>query len=236
VRADEVVTREIVYSSSVLPKVRTTNEELSRTIAWADGLKVVWKIVSSSRSAPFGKNASTYLGFERGDSPAAVLARAHTMRELFILPDSIFAWRARFTITRYEDKGFRGGYFQQWDGAYYRGCLYLDYTPETREEVIDRFVFWCGGTFETRAVMIDNKLARGPRVIAAKEDGEMAKIRVTCRNNSDARTFPDLGRSASSKHNGGKLVIVTCEDSDLDAVKGALEESHAVASYEVEPA
>lgn len=65
----------------------------------------------------------------------------------------------------------------------------------------------------------------------------MAKqIRVTARNNSDARKFDVLDdvRSAKSRHNGGKLVIVTCDDGDLAEVESLLDASHAVSAYEVQ--
>lgn len=58
-------------------------------------------------------------------------------------------------------------------------------------------------------------------------------IRITCRNNADTRKFDVLGDLAKVKHNGGKLMIATLDDSDLAAVKELLEESRMVAGYEV---
>lgn len=66
----------------------------------------------------------------------------------------------------------------------------------------------------------------------------MTTIRVTAENNSDARDF--WGRvfrgqgiaTAKAKHNGGKTVIVTCEDQDLPSVVAALDSSRAVRSYD----
>lgn len=56
------------------------------------------------------------------------------------------------------------------------------------------------------------------------------KIRVTCRNNSDARGFDLLPRA---KHNGGKLVIVLVDSADLASAQQTLDDAHEVASYEV---
>ncbi len=59
-------------------------------------------------------------------------------------------------------------------------------------------------------------------------------IRVTMRNNSDARSFHVLDSVRHEhRHNGGKLVIVTVDgDSYLEEARGLLDASHAVASYE----
>jgi hypothetical protein len=60
-------------------------------------------------------------------------------------------------------------------------------------------------------------------------------IRITMRNNSDARAcraLPDVG-SAKLRHNGGKLVIATVDAADVDAAREALDADHGVSSYEV---
>lgn len=61
-------------------------------------------------------------------------------------------------------------------------------------------------------------------------------IRVQMKNNSDARKIGSTGKLVwmSAKHNGGKTVIVTVDDSQLDKAVGLLDESHLVASYEVQ--
>lgn len=58
-------------------------------------------------------------------------------------------------------------------------------------------------------------------------------IRITCRNNSDARSFSLLDGLAKSRHNGGKLVIAQVELSDLAEVKARLDDSGTVSTYEV---
>lgn len=64
---------------------------------------------------------------------------------------------------------------------------------------------------------------------------ETVTLRITMKNNSDARRADALRsiRSAKARHNGGKLVIATVDADDLDAARELLEESHAVASFEV---
>lgn len=62
------------------------------------------------------------------------------------------------------------------------------------------------------------------------------KVRITTRNNSDARNFTllrGLCRPSDVRHNGGKLVIAIIDDAALTDVVRLLEDSHAVASYEV---
>lgn len=63
------------------------------------------------------------------------------------------------------------------------------------------------------------------------------RIRVECRNNADCRRFTALDgvRGAKSRHNGGKVMIVTCEAHNLDDVTRALDDSQQVSGYEVQP-
>lgn len=163
-RSEKKVVRTTLYISDVMPEVSTESAELAEVLAWADATPTAWKIVTSSRSAPFGKRSSTYMGWAQGsDSPSAVLERLATFRRELELPnDDFFGWKARFTLDHFGDKGFQGGLFQQFDGAYDRGCSYLDYTPETLEEVIDRFLAWCdaGFKFSTASVKIDKRIVR----------------------------------------------------------------------------
>lgn len=69
----------------------------------------------------------------------------------------------------------------------------------------------------------------------------MAKhtVRVTMQNNSDARkagtvAWP-LDAGESTRHNGGKVVIITTgSDEGLEELRAELEASHLVVSYEVQ--
>jgi hypothetical protein len=165
----EVIRKPVTrYISDVVPEVVGDCEVDAEVIAWADANPVVWKIVMGTRSKVFGKNSSTYMGFERGDSPTAVLARVSYLKDVTSAPDTtslhenIFAWRARFTIEHYTDKGFKGGFFQQFDGTYDRGSMCLDYTPKLLDEVVKHFLEWCdvGYKFPTASVKLDKAVIR----------------------------------------------------------------------------
>ena len=69
-------------------------------------------------------------------------------------------WRAKFTLEHYQDKGFRGGFFQQHDAKYPRSCLTLDYTLETQQQVLDRFCAWMDQSNETDHVTINGLTVR----------------------------------------------------------------------------
>jgi hypothetical protein len=174
-KAQEVVTRTTVYSSEVAADVSTTDEALCDVIVWADANPIVWKIVMGTKSGPFGRNASTYAGYARGASAESALLRAEAFKHTLEEAPSFFRWRAEFTLAHYRDKGLRNGFFRQHDTAgLSRGCCVLDYTPETREEVIDRFLGWCNACakFETKHVTIDEKIVRP---VAAPKKGAVSR-------------------------------------------------------------
>lgn len=133
-------------------------------IKWADDNPSVWKIVRGTRSKAFGRNSCVYIGWAQNtNAPEAVLFRVDHFHSLFFgAPEArargIFLWRAAFTLEHYEDPGFKGGFFQQWDKDYPRGCLSLDYTPETLPEVLEHFKASVGG--ETVRITIDGETVR----------------------------------------------------------------------------
>lgn len=153
------------FSSEAMPAISTEDPELGHVIAWADGHPVAWEIVSETKSAAFGRNSCDYIGWaQRNPAPEAVLERLrHFYSELQAQDyrgDHIWKWRAEFTFKHYKDPGFKGGFFQQSDGTYDRGCLTLDYTPETLGEVMQRFLDWTGKgpcSYKTAYVKIDGK-------------------------------------------------------------------------------
>lgn len=150
----------VTYRSSLHPEIVTSDENAANyAIAWADERPVAWDVVRSCKSAARGRSSSKYMGCERGDSPSGALSRVRTLRSNSER-DDLFGWSARFTMEHYRDKGFRGGFFRQFDGQYDRGAAVLDYTPDTLDEVISRFVEWCGSTFHTASVKIDDKVVR----------------------------------------------------------------------------
>jgi len=160
-------TTNTVYQSELLPEIRTLNPSLARAIAWADDHPVVWRIVTGRRSKAFGLGSCEYIGWaQRSKKPEAILERARHIHELgegkppYHDPNSIFVWRARFTIEHYQDRRFTGGFFQQHDANYPRSCLTLDYTPETFEEVLDRFCAWMDRAYDTDRVTVNGRVVR----------------------------------------------------------------------------
>lgn len=166
-KTTEEIIRKTVHRSDTLPSVQTSDERLARVITWADDHPYAWQIVCGRRSKAFGKNSSVYIGWaQRSDAPEAILERARHLYELvhgeypYAGQDSIFVWRARFTVDRFGDKEFRGGFFQQHDEKYPRSCLTLDYTLETFEEVLDRFEQWMDKYHDTNRITVDGETVR----------------------------------------------------------------------------
>jgi hypothetical protein len=176
-KTSEIIRKSTLYTSSVVPSISSEQDYDGETIAWADTYPVVWKIVMGTKSKAFGKGSSDYMGCGRDDSSSSVIYRAAHFRSILrahtdpprAVDDSarargdFWTWRANFTLTHYADKGFRGGFFQQFDGTYDRGCVYLDYTPATLDEVIERFLAWCNSgpcRYDTVAVKLDKKVVR----------------------------------------------------------------------------
>jgi hypothetical protein len=157
----------VVYQSEILPRIRTSNFSFARIIAWADEHPVVWRIVTGRKSKAFGIDSCEYIGWaQRSMERDAIIERARHLYEIVFrkipcyTPDSIFVWRANFTIEHYQDKGFTGGFFQQHDARYPRSCLTLDYTLATLEEVLGRFCAWMDPSNETDRVSINGLTVR----------------------------------------------------------------------------
>jgi hypothetical protein len=160
----EQVTHSTIYRSDVRPTVETSQESLGKVIAWADQHPHVWDIVTHTRSRAFGLGSCEYIGWaQRSMRPNGVLERARHLMELVDNPGrwghthSIFLWRAKFTFDHYQDKRFLGGFFQQHDGRFPRSCLSLDFTPETFEQVLDRFCQWIDPYYQTVCVTLDGR-------------------------------------------------------------------------------
>ena len=170
----------IIYQSDFMQDVRTINPMFARTIAWADDHPIVWRIVTGRKSKAFGLGSCEYIGWaQRSTESNAVLERLRHMHELwegkcpYHHPDSIFVWRAKFTIDHFQDKGFTGGFFQQHDSKYPRSCLTLDYTPDTLQEVLDHFCAWMDRAYNTDHVTI-NKMT--VRTFCGKEETDVQAI------------------------------------------------------------
>ena len=156
-----------IYQSEVLQNVRTKDPSFAHTIELADNNPVIWHIVTGSKSKAFGLGSCVYIGWaQRSMETDAILERARHLTELaenkspFHNPDSIFVWRAQFTLEHFQDKGFTGGFFQQHDAKHPRSCLTLDYTPATLEEVLDRFCAWMDLCHNTERVTVNETTVR----------------------------------------------------------------------------
>jgi hypothetical protein len=111
-------------------------------IEWADSMANVWDLVRS-RSKTFGSEAVTWHGYERGNEPARVIARAGKFKQIWEDPAAYDHWTARHALAHFGEKGFTSSYFQQRDDKYTRLCRYIDHTPETLQEAIRFFVKYC---------------------------------------------------------------------------------------------
>ena len=154
--------------SEVMPNIESMHDGDAEIIKWADANPVAWKIVTTKKSKPYGVGSSTYFGcIQRGGDASSVLGRlakfyddVHNNGVPAHTSEPFWQWRAKFTLEHFKDKGFKGGFFKLFDGQYDRNCAYLDYTPETREAVIDRFLEWCDPYYTKHSVKIDNSVVR----------------------------------------------------------------------------
>lgn len=156
-----------IYRSEQRPEVCTDDQGSADAIAWADQHPHAWKVVTGTKSKAFGRSSCVYIGWaQKSMAPEAILERLEhfhrlaTGTEPHLTANHIMCWRARFTFEHYRDAGFTGGFFQQHDATYPRLCLSLDYTPDTLEEVIDRFLQWCQHDYQTARVTVDGKVVR----------------------------------------------------------------------------
>lgn len=163
------------FQSEVRSDVATHDPDLAKVITWADEHPLAWEIVTRKRSKAFGIGSSVYIGWaQRSLAPEAILERLRTLMDLLGEPsngfprNSIFRWRAKFTMEHYREKGFTGAFFQQHDERYPRSCLVLDYTPETLEEVVDHFCNWMDPYYRVARITADGTTVRDFRVASAK--------------------------------------------------------------------
>jgi len=165
--SDEHTKTTPTWTSDVRPELHTTEPALADVIAWADAHPCAWDVVTHAKSKAFGLGSCEYIGWaQRRKDPEAVLERARHLHGLatgqdgFQSPASIFAWRARFTLERYREAGFTGGLLHQHDGRHFRLCMTMDYTPETLDGVVDRFVEWCRRDYRTEYITLDCRVVR----------------------------------------------------------------------------
>ena len=157
--------RRRVFRSDVRPEIESGFQADEAVLKWADEHPAVWQIVTGHRSKAFGIGSCEYIGWaQRSKEPNAVLERVRQIHGRVtrpaLRPDCIFQWRAQFTLAHFRDKGFKGGFFQQWDASFPRSCLTLDYTPDTLEEVTDRFAAWMDRHYATVRITLDGEIIR----------------------------------------------------------------------------
>jgi hypothetical protein len=133
--------------SRVMRFVAAWSPDNARAVRWADWNPVAWEIVTTGVSRAMGLGAPEYdERIRHGTDCEAVLARVARLHELVQearrRPSSLFAWRAAFAMEHFHDPRFTGGLFAQHVGRKEHFHLLMDYTPETRGEVIERFAQW----------------------------------------------------------------------------------------------
>jgi len=163
---DETIVKRF-FQSDIKADIRTESRVFAPVIAWADEHPVVWKIVTSRRSKTFGVGSCEFSGWaQRSAESDTILERVRHIHDVVCATrpcdalDPVFAWRAKFTLEHYEEKGFTGGFFQQYDANYPRNCMMLDYTPETFKAVLDRFCCWMDSSYKTTHVTVNGKIVR----------------------------------------------------------------------------
>ena len=150
------------YRSSAYPAYHSSDKADAAAIEFIDNNPVVMEIVTGDKSKTFGAGSCVYIGWsQHNNSVPAVLEKVKTIMRIISgehagsRKGSIFHWRATFTLNHFEDEGFKGGFFQAHE-RFPRGCLSLDYTPETLPEVVKWFYGWSGSK-DTQKITIDGE-------------------------------------------------------------------------------
>jgi len=159
-REEKVIKEEVWYISEIDEEIKSKNERDKSIIEWADTNPIIYKIVTEKKSKAWGWTSSDYIwGAQKNNSPDAILEKIRTFKcglDKNGIND-FWGWRANFTLKHYNDKEFKGGLFQQWDKKYLRNCVYLDFTPELLDEVIEHFVGWIGKNYDTQKITVDDR-------------------------------------------------------------------------------
>lgn len=161
------IIRKLVYISEVVSEVESERESDAATLAWADEHPDSYKLVMGTASRVYGRNSPYQLGLYHGSStPEAVIHRLERLRDDVESMNLFFRRRAMFSFDHARDPKLTGGLFCQHavytDGKEYgRSCTYLDYTPSTRDEVIERFMTWMEtGLGPTVRITVDDDTVR----------------------------------------------------------------------------
>lgn len=156
-KTESIQIQKTIYRSEKFPEVYGESLRNKEVIEFLDEHPVVYDIVTKTKSKAFGRKSSVYLSWaQNNNSPEAILHKISVFKSRLKEPTLFFfAWSANFTFDHYRDKHFKGGFFQQWDKKYPRNCLTLDFTPETLNEVIEKFRDWCGNMYQTKKITVD---------------------------------------------------------------------------------
>lgn len=164
---DESTQTTVLWRSDARPEVTTVDSDLAKAIAWADAHPCAWDVATQTRSRALGRDSCEHTGWaQRSMAPGAILERVRklhylaTASDAFRGPATIFTWRARFTLEHYREPGFTGGFFRQHDDKHHRLCMSMDYTPETLDAVVSRFLEWCGRDYKTEYVTLNFEIVR----------------------------------------------------------------------------
>jgi hypothetical protein len=149
-----------------MPFIAAWTQEEIRAVRWADKNPVAWQIVTTDCSKALGLGSTEYPeSIRHSDDSTAIRDRVVRLHEL--IQDarrwgctSLFAWRATFAMTHFLDPGFTSGLFQQFSGRTERVGLFMDYTPETLNEVIDQFAAWRHHGWPVTRVTLDGQTVR----------------------------------------------------------------------------
>jgi len=151
------------YRSTKYPAYRSNDARNIEAIEFIDANPIVIDIVTMDKSKAFGAESCVYIGWaQRNNSVGAVLEKVKTlMRNLSgefagAYVGTIWNTRAHFTLEHYTDEGFTGGFFQAHDRSFARGCMTMDYTPETLPAVVKCFYDWSGNS-ETQKITVDGE-------------------------------------------------------------------------------
>jgi len=153
--------KRVWYQSESHPEVESCDPRDKETIEWLDENPVAYCIVTGTKSRAFGRKSCVYIGWaQNNNSVGAIIEKLRTLKGesegiRFSPPGTIFQYRAQFTLKHYKDKGFTGGFFQQWDEEYPRDCLTLDYTLRLLDEVIAEFEKWISNSYATKKITVN---------------------------------------------------------------------------------
>ena len=154
------------YKSESYPEIESCDSSDKEIIEWLDENPVAYLIVRGTKSKAFGRKSCVYIGWaQNNNSVGTIIEKLRTLKGesegiRFSPPGTIFQYRAQLTLKHYKDKGFTGGFFQQWDENYQRDCLTLDHTLKLLNEVIAEFEKWISNFYATKKITIDGKVVR----------------------------------------------------------------------------